>query len=357
VTRRARFGLIAFWAVPALVATLGMRLVPSRLRPDMSAGEIFLTQLALWLPWSLSALLIFAVGDRFPFERGRIGRAFAVHIPLCAVVTVLEILIVAAVAELFGLRQHLPLTSTIAVGVRDSGDLFTVIYWGIVVAHGAIRWNGAYRAQQLQSARLGRDLVEAQLRVLQGQLRPHFLFNALNSVVAMIDRDPAGAQRMVTRLADLLRATLRTGDQQLIPLAQELELTRLYVDIEKIRFSDRLQIDWRIEASPKTLIPPFVLQPLIENAIVHGITRKSGPGRVVIDVSQDERGVIVRVVDDGAGLDAPRNGAGTGVGLTNLRERMQRLYGAAGAVELTAGADGGAAATVLIPHGQAIATS
>ncbi len=350
MTGRARYGLIAFWAVPALVATLGMQLVPSRLRPNMTSGQILIAQLALWLPWALSTILIFAVGDRFPFERGRIGRALAVHVPLWAAVVIFQILTVTSIAVYFGLREPLPFWSTIAVGVRQLGDLFTVIYWGIVVAHGALRWNVAYRAQQIQSARLGKDLVEAQLRALQGQLRPHFLFNALNSVVAMIDRDPKGAQKMVVQLGELLRATLRTGDRQEIPLHQELELTRLYVEIEKVRFSDRLDVDWRIEADPSRLVPSFVLQPLVENAIVHGITRKSGPGRIAIEVADDRRGLIVRVVDDGAGLGAEPGAQGAGgVGLANLRARLQRLYGAAGAFDLRPGAGGGAAATLLIP--------
>ena len=350
MTRRARIGLLAFWAVPALVATLGMRLVPSRLRPDMSAGEILLIQLALWLPWGLSSFLIFAVGDRYPFERGRIGRALLVHVPLCAAVVVFQILVVTGVAELSGLREHLPFPSLLAVGVRQLGDLFTVIYWGIVVAHGAIRGSDAYRAQQLHAAQLGKDLVEAQLRALQGQLKPHFLFNALNSVVAMIESDPKGAQRMVIQLADLLRAALRTGEQQTIPLAQELELTRLYVEIEMVRFADRLQVEWRVEVDPARLVPAFVLQPLVENAIVHGITRKSGPGRVAIEVSEDASGLTVRVVDDGAGIDSDRTSTGAGgVGLNNLRARVQRLYGSDSALELTPGVGGGTVATLRLP--------
>ncbi|HEX4826301.1 MAG TPA: sensor histidine kinase [Candidatus Polarisedimenticolaceae bacterium] len=350
MTRWARFGLISFWAVPAAVATLGMQLVPSRVRPDMTAGEILLIQLALWLPWGLSTLLIFAVGDRFPFERGKVGRALAVHIPLCAIVVVLQILAMTGVEVVSGLREPMPLGSTIAVGVRLWGDLFTVIYCGIVVAHGAIRWSAAYRAQQLAAASLGRDLVEAQLRALQGQLRPHFLFNTLNSIVAMIDRDPEAAQRMIIQLAELLRAALRTADTQEIPLAQELELTRLYVDIEKVRFSDRLEVLWRVDVDPERLVPALVLQPLVENAIVHGIARKSGPGRIVVEVAERDRGLSVRVVDDGVGLSEGRASAPGGIGLANLRARLQRLYGAAGTLELAPCAGGGTEATLLIPR-------
>lgn len=345
-----RLGVIAFWAIPAVVATLGMRLVPSRARPDMTVGQIFLTQLALWLPWGLCSLVVFAVGDRFPFERGRIGRALLAHLPLCAAVVVLQILVVAGIADMIGLREPLPLNSTIAIGLRVQGDLFTVIYCGIVVAHGALRSAEAYRAQQLQSAQLGRDLAEAQLRALQGQLRPHFLFNALNSVVAMIDRDAAGAQRMLIQLSDLLRATLKTGERQQVPVTEELEFTRLYVEIERIRFSDRLHVDWRVEVDPSRLLPAFALQPLVENAIVHGIARKTGPGHIAIEVLEESRGLIVRVIDDGAGIRhdgvAPRKG---GIGLANLRARLQRLYGAAAALDVASSASGGTAITLLIP--------
>jgi hypothetical protein len=178
---RARWLFLAFWIAPAAVATLGMALVPSRLRPDLGLASVFGIQLVLWLGWALWSLLVAEVGRRYPFERGRIGTALAVHVPLCAAVVVVQILVVAAIARAFGLAQPLPWISTLSVGLRGYGDLFLVIYWGIVGAHGALRWNAAYREQQRRAAQLDLDLAQARLRALQAQLRPHFLFNALNS--------------------------------------------------------------------------------------------------------------------------------------------------------------------------------
>jgi LytS/YehU family sensor histidine kinase len=167
----------------------------------------------------------------------------------------------------------------------------------------------------------------------------------------MIDRDPQRAQRMVIGLSELLRATLRTGDRQQIPLGQEIELTKLYLEIQQVRFADRLQVDWRVDADLSKLVPAFVLQPLVENAIVHGLSRKPGPGRLAIEVSQEERGMVLRVIDDGLGLDERRVSTGSGgVGLSNLRSRLRRLYGAGSELELVPGAGGGAAATLLIPE-------
>ena len=349
--RRGRWLLLAFWVAPALVATLGMYLVPSRLRPDLSMTEVLGIQLALWLTWGLWSLLIFAIGDRFPFERGRVVRALAVHLPLCAVVVLAQMLVVAGVARTAGLSESMPLASTLRIGLRQFGDLFTVVFWGIVVAHGALRWSAAYREQQLRTLRLDQDLAEAQLRALQAQLRPHFLFNALNSVVAMIDRDAPAAQRMVIQLADLLRATLRAGEQQQITLQQEIELTRLYLEIEQVRFSDRLTVDWKVSAPLDAKVPALALQPLVENALVHGVSQRSAPGRVCIEVVRDGESLLVRVSDDGPGLsNAPSRHDG-GVGLANLRARLQRLYHDKAELELVRESEGSTVVRMKLPIG------
>lgn len=324
--RRGRWLLLAFWVAPALVATLGMHLVPSRLKPDLSMPAVLGIQLALWLTWGLWSLLIFAIGDRFPLERGRIVRALAVHVPLCAVVVLAQILVVSTIALAVGLREPMSLASTLSLGLRQYGDLFTVVFWGIVVAHGGLRWRAAYREQQLRTVRLDQDLAEAQLRALQAQLRPHFLFNALNSVVAMIDKDAPAAQRMVVQLADLLRATLRAGEQQQITLQQEIDLTKLYLDMEQVRFSDRLTVEWDVSAPLDCKVPALALQPLVENAIVHGVSRRTEPGRVRIEIIGDGRSLVMSVRDDGPGPNGATARQDGGVGLSNLRARLQRLY-------------------------------
>ncbi len=269
---RARLILVAFWVVPALVATVGLWLVPSRLNPDLTVWQSLASQLLMWLAWGGWSLVIAAVGSRFPFQPGAMARAFAAHLPLSVLVIAGQILIVNAVSLGFGMSERRGLDSMLLIGIRQYGDLFTVIFWAIVLVQVSLRW-------YTLTARLGQDLAVAQLRALQSQLNPHFLFNALNSVVTLIGKDPPLAQRTVVRLADLLRATLKAGETQEITLQQELEVTTRYLEIEQVRFADRLKVTWDIAVTEPVQVPAFGLQPLVENAILHGIGPRPGPGR------------------------------------------------------------------------------
>ncbi len=347
--KRFRLFLLSFWIVPALVGTLGFRLVPSRLNPDLSLGALLLSQLGMWGTWSIWSMVIWAVGNRAPFERGRMWRTLAIHVPLGVAIIVLQILLQSELSIAFGLSERRGLESTIVIGVRSYGDTFVVLFCAIVGAQVAFRWYANWQAQRVIAARMGEDLAQAQLRALQAQLNPHFLFNALNSVVTLIGRDPALAQRTVVRLADLLRATLRAGDAQEMPLAQELEVTRRYLDIEQVRFADRLTVQWDIADDVDAVVPAFALQPLVENALVHGIARQSGAGILRISASRDARDVVLRVEDNGPGPLARTRSKGAGVGLANLRARLERLYGDAASLVLRATDDGGTEAVLRVP--------
>lgn len=355
--RRFRLFFLFFWIVPALVGTLGFQLVPSRLNPDLSLGALLLAQLCLWGVWGIWSVLIWTVGNRFPFDRGRMWRAFAAHIPLGIGIVVLQILVQAELAIAFGIGERRGLESTIVIGVRSYGDTFVVLFSAIVGAQVAFRWYANWQAQRLVAARMGEDLAQAQLRALQSQLNPHFLFNALNSVVTLIGRDPALAQRTVVRLADLLRATLRTGDMQEVALVNEIELTRRYLEIEQVRFADRLTVRWDIGSDVNAVVPAFALQPLVENALVHGIARLSGPGTVAISAQREQQHVVLRVSDNGLGPTVPSTKNGAGVGLANLRARLERLYGDAASLVLQERDGGGAEAVLRVPFRDATVTA
>ncbi|WP_337172676.1 histidine kinase [Gemmatimonas aurantiaca] len=348
-----RAALAGFWLLPAIMGTIGFRLVPSRLNPELPTWALFLSQLAMWGTWGVWTALIWYVGDRVPFRAGERLRALAIHILLAAVVVVVQIFVQARVSVAFGLAEPRGFESTLVVGIRSAGDVFLVIFCAIVIAQMALRWYGQWQTERLLAARMGEDLAQAQLRALQAQLNPHFLFNALNSIVTLIGRDPALAQQLVVRLADLLRAALKAGDGQEIPLAQELEFTRRYLDIELVRFADRLQVEWPDEPLPAAIVPAFALQPLVENALLHGIARQTTPGIVSIDARHDGGVLMLRVRDTGPGLVTEGNGAlrsrGTGTGLANLRTRLERLYGAAAALTVQGGVEGGVEATLRIP--------
>ena len=350
-----RFGgrlvLLAFWILPALVATLGFKLVPSRANPDLSMVQSFAGQFVIWFSWGLWSLVILAAGDRFPFQRGRIGRAILAYALLYLVVVSIQIFLVTEVSIQSGLVPRRGLESTIILGIRQFGDIFTVIFWAIVGAQVAFNGHTAWRTEVARASQLGQDLAQAQLAALQSQLNPHFLFNALNSVVTLIGREPAAAQRMVVRLADLLRGTLRVGAAQEIPLDQEVDVTGRYLEIEQVRFADRLRVSWEIEPGlGDAALPAFALQPLVENAIVHGVARKADAGAVTIRVARRGGDLELMVQDDGPGPNAIPATPGAGVGLANLRSRLERLYRGAGGLTLESAPGGGALATLRVPY-------
>lgn len=348
---RTRAVLIGFWLLPAAVATLGLRLVPSRLNPDLTFIEILASQLLIWLPWGLWSLLITAVGDRVPFERGSVWRALGVHLPLSALVVVGQILVISVVTTAFGMVEPRGLESIIYIGIRSYGDLLMVVYWAVVGAHAALRWHQRWQEESLRAAQLREDLATASLQALRAQLNPHFLFNALNSVVTLIGRDASAARAMLVRLSELLRATLAAGDAQETPVAQEVALVARYLEIEQVRFADRLTVRWTLASEANDfLVPAFTLQPLVENALKHGLGRRQGAGTVEI-ISRLDGAVLELIVRDGGpGAVSPNKArGGAGIALSNLRARLERLHGDDASLALVARPDGGTDAVVRIP--------
>lgn len=350
MTARERQLLVLFWVVPAVVATLGLEFVGLMYNPELSLFQKLCSQLLMWLAWAAWSMLILAICDRVPMVKGRVGRAMIVRTALWLFVVSAQIIVVSQVGAFYGLNPSRPLVSQLSVGLVDYGDTFTVIFWAVVGAHAAFRWHEAWRAESLVSARLGADLANAKLDALQAQLNPHFLFNSLNSVVSLIASDPPSAQRMVVRLGDLLRSTLTLSGEQEVPLREELELVQRYLDIEQVRFPDRLTIGWDIEERARPLaVPSLVLQPLVENALVHGIARLTGPGTVTIGARASAASLILTVRDNGPGLAVPPKTRGHGIGLRNLRERLERLYGDAALLQIVDAAGGGCLVTLALP--------
>ncbi len=348
--RRVRLLLLAFWIAPALVGVLGFQLVPSRLNPDVSFSVLLLSQLGMWGTWGLWSVLIWSVAARVPFTTRTWPTALLVHLVLGSSIIVAQFLLQAAMSVAAGFSERHGFVSTVVLGVRSYGDVFVVLYCAIVGAQVAFRWYSNWQTQRVLAARVSEDLAQAQLRALQAQLNPHFLFNALNSVVTLIGRDPALAQRTVVRLADLLRATLRAGDAPEHALSHELDVTRRYLELEQVRFNDRLSVEWDIAADGATTVPAFALQPLVENALMHGIAPQTGAGVVTIGARDTAAALELRVADNGVGPETPSRTPGEGVGLANLRARIARLYGDAASLTLNARPSGGAEAVLTIPR-------
>jgi signal transduction histidine kinase len=201
-----------------------------------------------------------------------------------------------------------------------------------------------------------RELVElaatAQLSALRAQINPHFLFNSLNSIAQLIRVDPDRAEACVERLAAMFRYVLRHGEKDFVPLAEELEMARAYLDIERARFGDRLQVETHIDPpSLQHLIPNLILQPLVENAVKHGLSRKRGGGTVRIDAIVTDGCLQLIVGDDGLGMPeaALARVYERGIGLRNLRDRLERLYGPAHLPEITSEAGAGTEVRLRLP--------
>lgn len=227
------------------------------------------------------------------------------------------------------------------------------LYGGIVLALWASEYYRRYQEQVVTAAQLQTQLVQAQLHALRSQLDPHFLFNALNSISELVHEDPDTAERMIVRLSQLLRRSLETSRAQEVPLDEELQFLDLYLDIERTRFDDRLTVDMEIDAEARrALVPNLILQPLVENAIRHGIAKRvTADGRITIAAERQNGSLLMRVVDNGAGLVGHVTPIREGVGLSATRGRLEKLYGEAQQLELRS-SEAGVEARILIPYRQ-----
>jgi sensor histidine kinase YesM len=313
--------------------------------------------------YALAALLpgIIWMAGRFPLEPGRWRWALPLHLVAAVLFAVLHIaastwlsdfVLYDASERLWTFRETLSRLFTIYFVVE------LVTYFALVGAHHAyVYWHryreGEREAAQLalKASRLEASLSRANLDSLRTQLNPHFLFNTLNAISVMAMKgERQGVVRMLTLLSDLLRLSL-DHKQQIVPLREELEILDRYLEIEQVRFRDRLTIERDID--PATLdaeVPSLLLQPLVENAIRHGVSRQAGPGtvRVQAEIVNGDT-VELRVFDTGPGLGQPPSRDGTGVGLANTRARLEQLYGELQSLTLVSRPEGGACATVRLP--------
>lgn len=204
-------------------------------------------------------------------------------------------------------------------------------YWGTVIVAHTVEYYRQVQVGRTRTIELSSQLAQAQLAALKMQIHPHFLFNTLNSIAALLHKDAEAADRMIARLSDFLRLTLKSSETTVVTLEQELEFLKTYLEIEKIRFQDRLVIEMKI--APEALdaqVPNLILQPLIENAVRHGVARQTAVGRLRINAQREADRLLIQIEDNGPGL---KNGSGNskrnlknGVGLANTRARLEQFY-------------------------------
>jgi two-component system, LytTR family, sensor kinase len=222
-------------------------------------------------------------------------------------------------------------------------------YLAIVTLGRTAYYFALYRTRQLHASDLETRLARTHLQVLKTQLQPHFLFNTLNAVAELVHTEPDAADLMITRLGRLLRLSLDNAGHQVVPLRQEIDFLRVYLDIEQVRFQDRLQIVWDVAAETlEAAVPTLLWQPVLENAIRHGVTPLAGRGRIVIASRKEGDDLVLEIRDNGTGLPAgvaPREG----VGLRNIRERVYQLYGLRAVFSLAPALGGGTVASLRLP--------
>lgn len=298
-------------------------------------------------------LVVVPVTRRFPLAPGVWRRHLPAQVAAFAVFTVVKTLLMwaqrAALWPLVGLGSRYDYG---AWGYRftmeAANDVFgyALLVAGVQLFHD---WR-TRRDRQVREARLESRLHQARLDALQGQLQPHFLFNTLNTISSVMYADPEHADRLMARLSDLLRSSLAAPGRPEVSVEEELDLVGRYVDLMKARFGDRLTVEVALDASARgAAIPVFLLQPLVENAIQHGVAARSGPGRVEVQIVAEGPSLVVRVRDDGPGPPPPNAASAGGVGLRATRERLALLHGSEAAFSLEPRPGGGAVAEVRLP--------
>jgi signal transduction histidine kinase len=308
--------------------------------------------LADWYAWAALTPLVLWLARRYPLRAGRWGRPLLLHAAVSVALALLIITLDVPVVLALRLTPGEPLSPS-EVWHRYfyiEFHLYVLLYWALLCVGHALAYYRDSRDRRLEGARLEGRLARAELDALKMQLDPHFLFNTLNAISALMHRDVALADRMMGLLGELLRRMLGAGGAQEVPLAQELDFVGRYLEIQQARFGARLAVT--LDIDPGTLgarVPALILQPLVENAIRHGVAPRPAGGRVEVRSRLREGALHLEVRDDGPGL--PPEGAGEcreGVGLANTRARLRHLYGPDHSLELNNGGTG-VVVTLAIP--------
>ncbi|MGH9459113.1 MAG: sensor histidine kinase [Thermoanaerobaculia bacterium] len=346
--------IFGFWTAFAVVTVLP-RLLDPRM-PGFPGGSrlVLVSFLQAWVWAALTPLIFWLVSRYGPDRLGWLAFGFlflGVGIVLAGFVdTIVDVLRV----QVVGFNPRRAGRFVAFRGIRRLWFLNDLIVYVAIVAAGFARdFFLRYRARQAEAVALRAQLAESRLESLRMQLNPHFLFNTLNAISALVERDPRGVRRMIARLSELLRHTIESAAVQEVRLDRELDLLDRYIDIMKVRFQDALRVELRIDADARrALVPPLILQPLVENAIEHGTRRTTAPGMVEIAIRREGERLALTVRDNGPGPGVPAD-QGTRIGLENTRERLRQLYGPAASLRLDAAEGGGAVARIEIPFRRA----
>ena len=324
---------VSVWTLLGLFFASRSILIYSYAEQDFDWRLPLKLSLAEWYGWALLAPAIIWLVRRFTFARESWKTSLGIHLAAALVIAIMKVVLDAYVQPLIG-----GYPANLAYKLHTN----LVTYASVVAVIQAALYYRKYRERELKASQLEARLAQSQLEVLKSELHPHFLFNTLHAISTLMHRDVGAADRMLARLSDLLRYLLEHIGQQETTLKAELEFLTLYIEIEQMRFGDRLSVD--VDAAPETLdlaVPAFLLQPLVENAIRHAVAPRAAGGSVEIQASRLGDTLRIEVRDDGPGFPAGQAGqaglaglAQNGIGLSNTRARLEQLYGASHRFEL-----------------------
>ena len=342
--------IFSFWTFLAILSSVNRLLDPRDFgfRVTSPVGPIALDFIGSWI-WAALTPLIFRLSTRFTLER----RAWMVRIPLLIVIGIGVAIAVYSMVDIIRplllpppRRSRVSLMRDIA-GFRFANEM--LFYFAILAAGYAREYFLRGREQIAHSARLQAQLAEARLDALRMQINPHFLFNTLHAISALVDRDPSGVRRMIARLSELLRHTTDARAADEIALRKELQFLDRYIEIMEIRFQGRLRVVRRIdEHVMEALVPNLILQPIVENALEHGASRTGDAGVIEMEARREGERLILTVRDNGPGVNGVDSR--TGVGIGNTRARLAQLYGDEAAFTLRAAQGGGSIAEIALPY-------
>ncbi|MBC3875823.1 sensor histidine kinase [Undibacterium flavidum] len=328
---------LLYWSIWMLLGLYMATMDLTRFPSANFIGHLLPMNLLQNIAWGLGGLGVIAIARHWPlveFNRREL-KNWSIELLACAVIAALSLVLLWAVNLMYVEQPYLEkmLANPGQSLMRFFSMYFHVsllLMWAVLGGWHSMHIYQKYRQREVEAAQLESRLAQAQNAALQMQLRPHFLFNTLNSISALIHSDADKADRMVSGLADLLRMTLDSGSSQQIPLSREIAIIDAYLNIELIRFQDRLQASIEVPATcQNALVPAFLLQPLVENSIKHGVADNVNLSTIDIRVRQEDQWLILEVLDNGKGLGTRTrngNGCGMGIGTQNTEARLQLLY-------------------------------
>jgi two-component system, LytTR family, sensor kinase len=342
--------IVLFWAVIAALTAVNSLIDPRGrgLQPVLPSAPLAIAVIEAFL-WAVVTPLVFWLVSRYGIERtSRAARVLLfLVVGLAVAILVDEIVSYFRYQVLFVPRRPPPDFGPFTRVRRLWFMNEFIVYVAILAAAYARDYFLRYRARREEAAQLQAQLADARLAALQSQVNPHFLFNTLHAMSALVERDPKGVRRMIARLSELLRTTLEGASDAEVSLAQELTFLRRYLEIMQIRFQGRLEIAIHVPAAlDNAYVPNLILQPLVENAFTHGIGKLEGVGRIDIEARREGERLILTVRDNGPGIVGSLQ---EGVGLGNTRARLAQLYGAAHNLTLSSHAEGGLTVEISLP--------